>query len=54
MCRSWGAQAAAQAAASPADAPAASGGVLVLKHCLRDEYDELTDIARLYRIKVRQ
>jgi hypothetical protein len=35
---------------SPPPAPAA----VVLKHALRDEYDELTDIARLYRIKARR
>jgi hypothetical protein len=52
VCRAHGA-AAGRADAAAGAAGAAPPRALVLKHCLRDEYDDLTDIARLYRIKVR-
>ncbi len=59
LCRSCGHAAAAGDAAVTVDAAAAAApptqqpAVLLFKHCLRDEYDELTDIARLHRIKAR-
>ena len=52
VCRAHG-SAAARTAAASGDAASAPPRALVLKHCLRDEYDDLTDIARLYRIKAR-
>ena len=52
VCRAHGAVGGRAGAAADA-AGAALPHALVLKHCLRDEYDDLTDIARLYRIKVR-
>ena len=57
LCRSVAADAALQRHDDGNDAHDAAqqpASVLILKHCLRDEYDELTDIARLYRIKARQ
>ncbi len=39
--------------AAAGNAPSPAAPVLFLKHCLRDEYDDATDIARLYRLKVR-
>lgn len=48
LCRSVGA-----AAAASGEPPTAPPRVLVLKHALRDEYDDLTDIARVHRIKAR-
>ena len=39
--------------AAPGSAAGQQPSVVVLKHSLRDEYDDLTDIARLYRIKAR-
>ena len=52
VCRAHG-SAAARAAAASGGAASVPPRALVLKHCLRDEYDDLTDIARLYRIKAR-
>ena len=52
VCRVHG-SAAGRADGAAGSAAAPPPRALVLKHCLRDEYDDLTDIARLYRIKVR-
>jgi hypothetical protein len=54
VCRAHGSAAGRDASASSSgDAASVPPRALVLKHCLRDEYDDLTDIARLYRIKAR-
>ena len=49
LCRACGDGAAPGSSAAAGQQPS----VVVLKHSLRDEYDDLTDIARLYRIKAR-
>jgi hypothetical protein len=56
LCRSCGGGGAGAAdasddAAAAATAAALPPAVVVLKHCLRDEYDERTDLARLHRVR---
>lgn len=58
LCRAVAAEDAAAAAAAALAAapesshtPPGSRRVLILKHSLRDEYDEATDVSRLFRLK---